>query len=267
MTTDPAGPDDTVTTRNSPRQHLAPPGPLFAWRQPLLDFLFPPACPLCQRSIPSGDSACAACRSGLLTPIDNYCQVCSAPVGPHLTTEQGCVHCAGDRFAFERVFALGTYEGPLRFACLRAKQDRSERVPRLLAEMLWARRGDELSARDYDVIIPVPEHWTTRLGRPSSPAAAIGHELGRLLKTSVDLHILRKARRTPAQSQLSPTRRRENLKEAFCIARGVRLAGAKVLLVDDVLTTGTTAQRASRALRAAQVASVTVAVIARGIGR
>ncbi|MCA9053882.1 MAG: ComF family protein [Planctomycetaceae bacterium] len=233
----------------------------------MLDFLFPPACPLCQRSIRSGDSACAACRDNLLTPIDGYCQICSAPVGPHLLTVQGCIHCAGDRFAFERVFALGPYEGPLRLACLRAKQDRSERIPRLLAELLWYRRGVEISARDYDVIVPVPEHWTTRLGRRSSPAAAIGYELGRLLKVPVDLHILRKPRRTPAQSQLSPTRRRENLKEAFCITCGVCLSGARVLLVDDVLTTGTTAQRASRALRAAQVASVTVAVISRGIGR
>jgi predicted amidophosphoribosyltransferase len=73
-------------------------------------------------------------------------------------------------------------------------------------------------------------------------------------------------RRTPAQATLTPSKRRDNLKGAFALVRGLRLQAHRVLLVDDVLTTGTTAHRAAQVLQKGGAASVRVAVVARGLG-
>jgi predicted amidophosphoribosyltransferase len=150
---------------------------------------------------------------------------------------------------------------------LRIKHDPADRLSPVLAELLIDRWGDSLRDLGVDVIVPIPAHWTTRWARAARPADAIAHRLGAFLKAPCDLHILRKSRRTPAQSSLTPARRRENLRDAFRLESGVRIEGLKVLLVDDVLTTGTTADRAARVLQQAGCREVDVAVIARGIGR
>lgn len=192
---------------------------------------------------------------------------CGAPVGPYLDTRHGCHHCRSDRFAFDRVIALGPYRGLLRGACLQAKQDRTGLVARQLGELLAERWSALFSTEPVELIVPVPAHWTTRLLRPALPADGIAAALSRVLGVPWSPHVLRKVRRTPAQATLSPSRRRDNLKGAFALVRGVRLTAQRVLLVDDVLTTGTTAHRAALVLRNGGAASVRVAVAARGLGK
>jgi ComF family protein len=170
-------------------------------------------------------------------------------------------------FAFERAVSVDVYAGALQMACLRAKRSHSSKLAIALGDLLCERHGERMLAAECDVIVPVPLHWTSRLTRTGSLPDAISSRLGRFLKTPVDSHILRKVRRTAPQATLPPTKRRKNLQGAFRVARGVRLDGCRVLLVDDVLTTGTTAHRAARALIGdGGAASVQVAVVARGIG-
>lgn len=238
-----------------------------AWLRSGLDFIYPPSCSCCRRTTAERGSVCGDCRAALLDERGDVCERCCAPVGPHLTTSEGCIHCRSDSFAFARVFALGAYTGRLRGACLQAKHDPTGRVVRGLAELLIDRWGAALQADRSDVVVPVPAHWTTRALRSAAPAEAAAQRLARFLSLPCDLHILRKAQRTRPQSSLSPTLRRENLRQAFRMVRGVRLDGVRVLLVDDVLTTGTTAHRCAQVLRQAGAAVVTVAVLARGIGK
>lgn len=240
---------------------------LGAWLRGAIDFCYPPECALCRRELAAGAMLCDVCRRELSSGSGDVCRRCSAPVGPLLNTTDGCIHCRDDRFTFARVFALGAYEGQLRSACLWAKRDASGRVMGTLADLLIERWRDDLQGLAPDVVIPVPAHWTTRLLRAAAPAEAVAHRLSRFLKAPLDLHILRKSRRTRTQSSLSPTDRRQNLRQAFRVAASVQLHGAKVLLTDDVLTTGTTADRAARALRDAGAAEVFVAAMARGVGR
>lgn len=162
--------------------------------------------------------------------------------------------------------ALGVYRGPLQSACLRAKQDRSGALAGRLAELLFVHRGESTLREQYDLIIPVPAHWTTRLARSGFPTDAIASALSRSLSIPWSPHVLRKVRRTPPQASLPPTQRRENLKGAFAMVGGVRLVSARVLLVDDVLTTGTTAHRAAQVLLKHGADRVGVAVLARGLG-
>ncbi|MFG0297726.1 MAG: ComF family protein, partial [Maioricimonas sp. JB045] len=135
-----------------------------------------------------------------------------------------------------------------------------------LGELLWERHRERISGWNAEYIVPVPHHWTTRLWTGQLPPVVLAHRLGRRLKVPVAGHILRKVRRTPAQSSLPPSGRRANLRNAFRVASGVRMTGARILLTDDILTTGTTAHRIARLLRQAGAAEVNVAVIARGLG-
>ncbi|MFV0442333.1 MAG: double zinc ribbon domain-containing protein [Planctomycetaceae bacterium] len=238
-----------------------------SWWQSAVDFLYPATCAVCQQSLRTGSGLCHRCLKNLDAGFTDFCRRCCAPVGPHLDTTAGCYHCLDDRFAFQRAYAFGVHDGPLRAACLQMKQDGSDRVARALTDLLLRTWGDELRSLAVDIIVPVPAHWSTRMLRIAHPAQAIAERIGQFLKAPVDLHILRKPRRTPAQASLSPTRRRENLRGAFHLARGVRLHDVKVLLVDDVLTTGTTANRAARVLMNGDATAVHVAVISRGIGQ
>lgn len=238
-----------------------------------IDFVFPPSCVFCSKEIvgPRDDgldneSLCAECVVLLAPTRSDQCVRCGAPVGPHLDTSDGCLHCRDDRFAFESVACLGAYDGPLRGACLRMKAEHAMPLAAALADLLHDRQSDRLTAFRPDLIVPVPQHWWQRLTRPHSPAATLAYRIASRLRAPVEPHILAKRRWTPAQATLPAADRKRNLRDAFVVRPWAMLRGAAVLLVDDVLTTGTTAHRCARVLRQSGAERVAVAVIARGLG-
>ena len=231
------------------------------------NFFYPPHCLFCHCDLPeSSIKLCASCQERLRPKETALCLRCCAPVGPNLNTDNGCFLCLGDRFTFSRVLALGVYEGELSRICLQAKHSRQPGLATGLGTMLWERRGPFLSEWRPDLVLAVPRHWTSRLWANEAPASVIAATLATLLPCPLGRHILRKTRRTAAQSSLTPAERRKNLRNVFRVARGVRLEGCRVLLVDDVLTTGTTAEQIARVLRLAGAGEIIVAVAARGIG-
>lgn len=235
--------------------------------QPALDFLAPPVCLFCTSTAGAtvDPAFCEPCQSTLAPPVPFRCVRCSAPVGPYVNTQQGCIHCGSDRLDFAGVVSLGPYEGALRQACLRCKRGGQSPLTRGLTRLLVQREHTTLSQWSPDVVVPVPHFWIDRLLRPAHAADAVAEALGRFLMVPVDRHILLKVRWTKQQLRLSASARRGNLRNAFRIARSARIQGLNILLADDILTTGTTAQRATRELLQAGAASVYVAVLARGI--
>lgn len=238
-----------------------------------IDFVYPPFCPLCgsradcTESDQSGPNFCDDCRAALVTEYGDACLRCGAPVGPNLQTSNGCYSCRNDRFVFETVYQLGVYEEKLREACLRAKSSFSEPLAAALTQLLWEWIATDLDQAGIDLIVPIPEHWTRRINRNHNPPETLGRVLARRLHVGFDAHILAKVRRTPSQTSLTPTKRRGNLRDAFRVRRNSLLQGKTVLLVDDVLTTGTTANQAAKALRKSGADRVIVVVWARGLGR
>jgi predicted amidophosphoribosyltransferase len=235
-----------------------------------LEFFYPPACAICHLPLVGGetflsDRLCADCLGKLAPQVTNRCRRCSAPVGPYLDTQPDCIHCHDERFAFGRVVSIGAYHDVLRQACIAAKAG-SDTLAVAFAEVIWSQHVDVLRAARIDAVIPVPHHWTERLVRRVLPPETMARVLARRIGAAFEPHLLAKIRRTPAQADLTPTQRRANLRRAFA-CRGVNLRSASVLLVDDVLTTGTTAHRASVELRRAGAGPVLVAVAARGIGQ
>lgn len=242
---------------------------LASWGRDAAGFLYPAVCVRCNQSLSERASSqrfCRTCVDLLACRIDYACLTCGAPVGPHLET-WGCRHCREDCFAFDRVLALGVYDQELKRCCQRSKDAFEAPLAAGLAELLWEAHGVTLADAEIDVVVPVPHHLWERLTRRHLPPVTLSRILARRLSIPLAPHILTKRRRTPAQSSLPPSKRRKNLKDAFRIAGGATLDGRTVLLVDDILTTGTTADQAARVLKDAGAARVLVAVVARGLGR
>lgn len=232
----------------------------------ILDIAFPPECVICGYDLlpeSSENWICRDCEAGL-PASEAFCERCSAPVGPLLNTSKGCRHCRRDRFAFQAVIAAAEYRDQLREGVLKAKHRGGIATAVWLADLIWERRAADLRQFAADFVVPIPQHWAKRIIKSHNPPELMARRLASRLKVRFHRHILTKTRRTPAQASLIPSMRRANLRNAFISTRP--LEGCRVLLVDDVLTTGTTADQATRALREAGAAAVVVAVAARGIG-
>ena len=205
---------------------------------------------------------CDQCSADMLPSLSRRCLRCGLPVGPHALTD-GCPHCRPLKFRFRRVIRAGLYDDSMRTACIRAKSATQFPLAAALANLVWLHERDELDAERIDVVVPVPRHWTKQLVKPHHAAETISRVLARRLGKPHGRGLLRKIKWTPDQSDLTAANRKLNLKDAFAIRPRPRsLVGKTVLLVDDILTTGTTANECSRALLHAGVAKVIVAVVA-----
>jgi ComF family protein len=159
---------------------------------------------------------------------------------------------------------MGPYEGLLREVVLRLKHSHGEGLAEMLGK-LWAEHlRDRLTSFKADVIVPVPLHWRKHLWRGYNQSQAIARVLAAHLAIPCKPRWLRRVRHTQPQRQQTPAARRENVRSAFRARTGLNLQGKTVLLVDDVMTSGSTASEAARALKPAKPARVIVAVLAHG---
>jgi ComF family protein len=160
---------------------------------------------------------------------------------------------------------LGKYEGLLRTLVLRAKRATDDALALAFGEKL----AEAVEAQRYsrfDGIVPVPLPRTRQLFRAANVAEILAESLARWLGVPRMSDVLVFQRLVRKQAMLTPAQRRRNLRGALQATKTYNLVGANLLVVDDVLTTGATADEVARALRTAGAASVSVAVVARGVG-
>lgn len=232
--------------------------------QGVVHLVYPPSCHLCGEPLPAdGSDFCQPCVTALLEDPHAACPRCAATVGAYSTLSDGCLHCRDQTFHFEGVTRLGLYEGKLREAVLRLKSPAGEDLAYALGR-LWAEQVQErLKALAPDYVVPVPLHWLRRFERGYNQAEALARMLASKLRVPCRPRWLWRTRHTLHQTRQSLTARRENVRGAFTAATRQELRAKTVLLVDDVLTTGSTCSEAARALKKAGAARVFVAVLAR----
>jgi ComF family protein len=158
---------------------------------------------------------------------------------------------------------LGPYDGKLRDAILRAKHLPGELLAESIGRLWVTRDRNRFQAWNLDAVVPIPLHWIRRIERGYNQSAALADAIGGMLGLRIGRRWLRRVRPTPKQYTQSATARRDNLKGAFRATYHCGANGLRVLLVDDVMTTGATASEAAKALKAAGAAQVFVAVLAR----
>ena len=232
-----------------------------------LELAIPFRCTLCARTnVPPGGpwiAYCSDCTQQLCPQPCSRCQRCAAEVGPYSATAAGCVHCRGRALRFQSVHCLAMYQDPLRQALLSAKWSFSAVPIRSLARLLAQARLPQLQPLQIDRVVPIPQHWQQRLVRHFNPAWVIAEEVAAALRVPCDPHVLRKTRRSRPQKRVALAKRADNQLNSFAISNPADIAGRRLLLVDDVLTTGATCSEASRMLLKAGAAACHVAVLAR----
>ncbi|HVW39622.1 MAG TPA: phosphoribosyltransferase family protein, partial [Pirellulales bacterium] len=210
------------------------------------------------------DGLCQACRRHLLSLAAPRCPFC----GERKLAEElvSCASCGSQPGEFERVWTLGDYAQELRTIVLRMKQPREAPLSTAMCELLFASVGDSLAEWRPDAVLPVPMHWLRRALRGSNSAEWLGEVLARRLGVPNAAACVVRRRYTQPQSGLSPQARFRNVRRAFRLRKGVDWSQARVLVVDDILTTGATCGEIARLLRAAGAAAVAAVVVARASG-
>jgi len=227
----------------------------------LLDGLFPQDCALCglrsERSLP----LCGTCEAEL--PANpRGCARCALPLPPGTGDGLQCGRCLARPPAFDRVVAPWLYDAHMAYLIRRWKYRRESWLTPLLAD-LWRQRATAPGA--IDLVVPVPLHWRRRWWRGFNQAELLAAELCRtapaLRASRLDPRLVRRTRATAPQSGIGAAGRTGNLRDAFTV-RGP-CANLRVAVVDDVLTTGATAQAMARALARAGAGPIEVWCLAR----
>lgn len=231
-----------------------------------VDLIFPPQCAFCQREIASPCPSiclCDDCSDQLAPPMGAVCRRCGSPRPEHPSANSHCPSCRRKKLRFDDITALGWYRDHLKNAILRMKNPQGEPLAWAIGNFAAQQMTDAISHTRLELIIPVPaqwNRWTLRsINSPNILATAFARKLG-----ITCLHdVLRGCRKVKKQSTLSIYERMKNVRGAFCVSKSYDLTKIRVLLVDDVLTSGATANEAARMLRTAGAAHVSVAVLAR----
>lgn len=232
----------------------------------LVDLLLPPSCLCCQKPLDQSQSfLCASCLPTLAL-IDHACLRCGAPLPKVVPETHGCLRCQGRSWSFTRAIAVGPYYGPLQKLVIAMKKLRHEATTLYFGRLLAARLIATGVAAEIDYIVPVPSHWWRRLIRKISTAEVLAEAVSRELNVPWTRHWVRRRRYTPKQGMMRAAERKANVQGAFVAHIPARLKGARVLLIDDVLTSGSTANEVSRALLQAGAKEVVVGAIARALG-
>lgn len=232
----------------------------------LVDLVYPPTCPGCRVSTGSHRSLCPACWQGVRFIERPYCEVLGSPFSHDLGAGFLSAGAIADPPLFDRLRSAAIHDGVVRDLVHGLKYgDRTD-----LAAMMagWMLRASDGSVAGCDALIPVPLHRTRLFLRKYNQAAELARHLARLSGKPLLPATLVRIKRTQQQVGLGARAREDNVRGAFAIARSREndLFGRRIVLVDDVYTTGATVSAATRALKKAGAGHVTVLTFARALG-
>jgi len=232
-------------------------------KETLLGLLYPPACIACGGATGEPHALCAACWSGIGFIARPYCERLGTPFPVDLGQPLLSPAAIADPPVFGRARAVARYDGTASALVHRLKYGDRPELARAMGRMM-AQAGGELLG-EADLIVPVPLHRWRLWRRRFNQAMALAGVVARTSGVPCDPFLLVRVKRTRQQVGLTRTQRQENLQGAFHVPPEARaqLKDRQVVLVDDVLTTGATANAAARALLRAGAATVDVLAFAR----
>lgn len=223
---------------------------------PTLDFIrgitslmYPATCTICSASVRSHEYLCADCETKLSRIVPPFCAKCSEPFDGAITTTFACANCAHRKLYFDAAVSAYRSRGIARHVILNFKYGRQIHLRHLVGAWLMAALGDtRLRERKFDAIIPVPLHPARERERGFNQAALLAELAGPQLGVPVR-PLLQRVRFTTTQTAFDRAERIQNLRHAFRLRRNADVRRLDVLLIDDVLTTGSTLSECARVLR------------------
>lgn len=241
--------------------------PFKRWLEAAWGFLYPPVCQLCQAepaTVVHGYVG-EACRRQIRRVRAPFCQRCGLPFDANAGDTFECANCHGQDLQFDRAQAAVVAGGVVLEVVHRYKYGRQMWFEPLLGSLLAEAAVTVIAQEPWDMIVPVPLHPVKQREREFNQSARLAAWLGRATRLPVMAAALQRHRRTDTQTHLSRADRAGNVAGAFVCRPGLKLDGARVIVVDDVLTTGATTSDCARALRGAGAAAVGVWTVARGL--
>jgi ComF family protein len=236
----------------------------------VVSVFFPSGCRICERLLTSASRVplCEECLASFERVSGIVCEICGRPL-PGLARKDEepllCPACQDRTYAFERARSFAQYQDALVRAILLLKFEQIEPLGAWFAERLAELVKAEGEAMAGDVVVPVPLHRQRERERGYNQAALLSKPLARRLRLPHKAVLLMRTRARPDKQVLSLEERWESVRGAFATRPGSEVDNLRVLLVDDVLTTGATLDACARALREAGAKSVKGLTVARAI--
>src|SRR5205823_9960416 len=235
----------------------------FSGLRAIASLLYPPACTICTAMVGSDDYLCEECKAKTTRIIPPFCGKCSEPFEGAITGTFICANCAHRTIHFDAAVAAYRSRGIVREIVHDFKYGRQIHLRHIVARWLYAALDDErLREHRFDIIVPVPLHPTRQRERGFNQASLLAESLSAQISTPAK-PLLERIRYTTTQTALDRAERMENLHNAFHLRKNADVRGLRVLLIDDVLTTGSTLSECARVLKRAGATSVHAATAAR----
>jgi ComF family protein len=230
----------------------------------LFNCFFPDDCRLCEQPLTdvSRIPVCSRCLA-LPQPLEAefFCAGCRTPfVSPFALDDKGfCSQCREGQIGFDAAYSFGSYEGALRKLIHLFKYGKVESLAGPLSRFLLTAVPLDV---EFDLVIAMPMHWRKEWERGFNQAELLAAPVARRYGLKLGRH-LRRQRYTVAQASLTEAQRLKNLDKSFCVKRASEIYGKRILLIDDVFTTGTTLRTAAQTLKAAGAVHVSALTLAR----
>ena len=231
-----------------------------SWLQFLLKHIYPQNCLLCGADADPKSRFCDPCYSSL--PFNHHaCPRCALPLPADATAETRCGACLNKRLPYASCHTALRYEPPSNHLIAQLKFRHQLHLTAPLARLIIDRLGELDSLPD--LLLPVPLHQQRMRERGFNQAQELGRVLAKHYGIPLDGRLVKRIRETKAQSDLSEPLRRNNLRHAFRVHGS--LQGSRVVIVDDVVTTGSTIHEMSKTLKRSGAPEISVWAVARSV--
>ena len=231
----------------------------------IIDFILPNRCLSCGKVINNNSALCEECFSKITFITEPYCVCCGMPVAKTISDgDKYCITCLEEkkRKFVRHARACVVYDEFSKKLILDFKFFDHIENKKLLVNWLNI-AGHDIFEKGIDLIVPVPLHYTRMLKRKYNQSAILANELAKLKGFEVNLKCLKKRKITLPQVKCSGKERRKNVKGSFCVTNYEAIKGKRIVLIDDVYTTGATLLECAKVLKKAGAKSVDALTIAR----
>ena len=230
----------------------------------LLDLLYPRSCQHCGAPANGTRFFCWECLSDFQYIQPPYCSRCGDPVPGHIDHEYLCVFCSRRTPHFDGARSAVRYDGVAGLAVRSVKYHSATWLIPDLGDLLEACYDTHYSLLSFDGVCYVPLHAVKQRERGFNQAAQLAVELARRIRVRLLHDVMKRVRDTGSQTRLTASERASNVAGVFTVRRPKDVRGRKLLLIDDVMTTGATVNECARVLKKAGAESVHVLTVARG---
>lgn len=237
------------------------------WTEAALGFVYPAICQLCGdlRATAAEGYVCPACFQRVRFVKPPFCDRCGLPFPGDITTTFECSNCRDMELHFINARSAVIAKDVVLEVIHRYKYNRALWFESFLGGLLTTAAVPELDRAKWNCIVPVPLHPTKEREREFNQARRLAHWLSRETRIPVNDQLLVRTEPTRTQTLLTRAERAANVRKAFAARPGAKLNGERIVIVDDVLTTGATTSACARALQAAGAGEICVWTVARGI--